>query len=278
MNRLKLVSLVVALCLASIVATGCSTAAPDAGHQAVWVEKPTFAGHGGIDPTPVTTGQEYGALSSTPVDVDMRPQRVDMEFDDMMTKSGVPVSFHVLFVFHVTDSVKLVSSYGVDSQTGEAKGAWNRVMDSQINQLVRDAVKAYDMQDIAISQTAVDAVTKQITEGAFKIAASTGLPIQLTSVNVGRILPPDAVRDQRIQTATQEQRVITEQQKKLAEDARKASEQSRAAADNAYREEMQLSPEQFIQLERIKMQDDVCKGGNCTFIVGGDGKPLVNVK
>jgi len=259
--------------------TGCSTASPDAGHQAVWVEKPTFFGHGGVDQTPVTAGQEYGALSSTAIDVTMQPQRVDMEFDDMMTKSGVPVSFHVLFVFKVTDAVKLVTNYGVDEKTGEAKGAWNRVMDAQINQLVRDAVKGYDMQDIAISQVAVDAVSKKITEGTFAIAGTTGLPIQLLSVNVGRILPPDAIKNQRIETAAQEQRVITMQQTKLAEDARKQSEESRAAADNAYKTQMNLSPEQYLVLERIKMMHDVCHAGGCTFIES-DGKatPLVNVK
>ena len=258
--------------------SGCSVAAPDAGHQQVWVEHPVFFGHGGVDQTPVTAGQSYGAFTSDHIDVNMQPQRVDMEFDDMMTKSGVPVNFHVLFIFKVTNAVSLVQNYGVD-QNGEAKGAWGRIMDAQINQLVRDAVKAYDMQDIAVSQVAVDAVTQRITTGAYSIAASTGMPIQLLSVNVGRILPPDAVKNQRIETATQEQRVITEQQRKLAEDSRKAAETSRAAADNAYREEMQLSPEQFIQLDNIKMLNNVCERGGCQFFVGsGSPVPTLNVK
>ena len=77
-------------------------------------------------------------------------------------------------------------------------------------------------------------------------------------INVGRVNPPDAIKNQRIETAAQEQRAITEQQTKLAEDQRKAAETSRASADNAYREAMDLSPEQFIQLETIKMQRDVC--------------------
>ena len=61
-------------------------------------------------------------------------------------------------------------------------------------------------------------------------------------------------------------------QKKLAEDKRKLAEQARAASDNAYREAMHLSPEQFIQLETIKMQEQVCGKdgkGNCTFIQNG---------
>lgn len=50
------------------------------------------------------------------------------------------------------------------------------------------------------------------------------------------------------------------------------AEQSRADADNAYRESMHLSPEQFIQLKAIEMQRAVCgeqgKAG-CTFITSG---------
>jgi hypothetical protein len=50
------------------------------------------------------------------------------------------------------------------------------------------------------------------------------------------------------------------------------AEPSRANADNAYREAMHLSPEQFIQLETTNMQRQVCgdKGkANCTFIQNG---------
>jgi hypothetical protein len=86
-------------------------------------------------------------------------------------------------------------------------------------------------------------------------------------VTLGRANPPDAIKHQRIATAEQEQRVNTERQRKLAEDMRRGSEESRAVADNAYREAMRLSPEQFLQLEQIKMLHDVCGGGKCSFEV-----------
>jgi len=91
-------------------------------------------------------------------------------------------------------------------------------------------------------------------------------------MTVGRANPPDAIKNQRIETAAQEQRSNTEKQRKLAEDQRRAAETSRAEADNAYREAMHLSPEQFIQLEMIKMQHEVCGPngkGTCTFIQNG---------
>ena len=48
--------------------SGCTVAAPNAGHQAVWMEKPFFFGHGGVDQTPVTAGREYGAITSEAID------------------------------------------------------------------------------------------------------------------------------------------------------------------------------------------------------------------
>jgi hypothetical protein len=257
---------------------GCTVASPNAGHEAVWMEKPILFGHGGVDQTPVNAGREYGAITSDAIDVDMLPQRVDMEFDDMMTSSGVPVSFHVVATFKVTDPVRLVSGFGADRTDKGDWGFWMRNLDQPMSNAVRDAVKKRDMQEMAISQTAADAVGQEVNTAAVSIVQKLGIPIVFTAVNVGRVNPPDAIKNQRIETAAQEQRAITEQQTKLAEDQRKAAEQSRAAADNAYREAMQLSPDQFLQLERIKMQRDVCAhGGTCTFFIGGGASPVLDV-
>ncbi|CAK9249602.1 unnamed protein product [Sphagnum jensenii] len=246
--------------------------------------KPLIFGHGGVDPTPVTTGREYGAFSSDAIDVNMQPQRVDMEFDDMMTSSGVPVSFHVVATFRITDAVLLVTKFGADNGTDKSGnvdwGFWDRNMAQPLATAVRDAVKKRDMQEMAISQTAADAVGQEVYAAAVSIAQKTGVPIVFTAVNVGRVNPPDDIKHQRIQTATQEQRAITEQETKLAEDQRKAAEESRAAADNAYREKMGLSPDQFLQLEAIHMQERVCtSGAKCTFISNGSKvTPILDAK
>ena len=260
---------------ALLTLVGCSTVSPDAGHEAVLVYKPWLIGSGGVDPTPVHTGLTYTALTTTGVDVSLLPQRVDMEFDDMMTSSGVPVNFHVVLGFKVTDSVKLVSKFGADrdEKTGDW-GFFNRNLDQPIRTAVRDSVKKRDMQEMAISQTAADQVGSEVQAATLNILTQLGVPIQLTSLNVGRVNPPDAIKHQRIDTATQEQRIITEQQRKLAEDQRKMAEESRAAADNAYNQQMHLTPEQYIQLEQMKVWRDVCAGGKCTFITNGT-LPLV---
>jgi len=265
----------------AMVLSGCSAATPDAGHEAVWVMKPWIFGHGGVSPEPVKTGREYGALSSTPIEVDMLPQRVDMEFDDMMTASGVPVGFHVVVTFHVTDSVLLVSKFGADRDDRGLWGFWERIIDQPVRTAVRDAVKKREMQAMAISQTAADDVGREVRAATLEIVKASGVPILVSDLNVGRVNPPDAIKNQRIATAEQEQRAITEQQRKLAEDQRKEAEKSRAAADNAFREAMQMSPDQYLRLETIKMQQEVCGEhgkGTCTFIVGANPTQTLPLK
>ena len=87
---------------------------------------------------------------------------------------------------------------------------------------------------------------------------------------------PTASRAQRVETAAQEQRANTERQRKLAEDQRKEAEQARAASDNAYRNALGMSSDQFIQLEAIHAQREICLKGGCTLIMGGS-TPIVNV-
>ena len=124
--------------------------------------------------------------------------------------------------------------------------------------MVRQAVRKRGMNETAISTTALDAIDNEIRETLEAFTKQKTLPIRLVTMTVGRANPPDSVKHQRVETAKEEQRIQTEQQRKLAEDQRLKAEQSRAAADNAYRESMHLSPEQFIQLETIKMQAHVC--------------------
>ena len=109
--------------------TGCSTVQPDAGHEAVLVRKPLLFGSGGVDPTPVRTGLKYIAFTTSSVDVNMQPRRVDSEFDDLMTSDGVPIDFHSVITYQVTDSVKLIRDFGGDIAGNGVPGFWTRNLD-----------------------------------------------------------------------------------------------------------------------------------------------------
>lgn len=277
--------------LATVVAVavlaGCSTVEPNAGHEAVLIYKPMFFGSGGVDPKPVKTGLTYVALTTSAEIVNMQPGRVDASFDDLMTSDGVPIDFHAVVTYRITDSVKLVRDFGNDtihySDNTTLPGFWVRNLDQPFRTAVRDAVKRRGMNEMAINASAAEVVDAEVTKHLLAIVKETGVPVTITDVSLGRANPPDAIKTQRVETATQEQRIQTEQQRKLAEDQRKMAEEAKATADAAYNAKMNasggqnLTPEMYLQLEEIKMKREVCGRGGCTFLFG-NAVPLVNAR
>lgn len=246
-----------------LVSTACvRTVSPDVGEEAVLIYKPWFFGHGGVDPTPVKTGRSIEWMSTSFVYVNMQPQQFEGNFADLMSSDGVPLDFHTSIRLQVTDSVRLISQFGPNWYAANVEQAFfNRV---------RTAVKKHGMNETAINTDAVEAIDAEVSSELEAYITSLDLPVKLLSVTVGKANPPDAVKNQRVETAQQEQRVLSEAKRDLAEQARKAAETSRAQADNAYRNALGLNPEQFVELERIRMQKEVCgtQGTGCTFIVG----------
>lgn len=254
----------------AVALSGCTLAKPDAGEEAVLVKKPLLFGHGGVDPEPVKTGLTICAITTFPTYVDMKPIQFREHFDDLMSSDGVPLDFDAYVRLQVTDSVELIRDFG--------EKWYESNVQSVLRNAVRNAVKVHGMNETAISTTAAEDIDKAVTDALAAYLKSEKLPIRLLAFTAGKANPPDSVKHQRIETATQEQRIKTEAQRKQAEDARKDAELSRAAADNAYRERMQLSPEQFLALERIKMQREVCVGGKCTFLMGTGVVPTLDVR
>src|SRR6202047_2259632 len=197
---------------------GCSVYSPDAGHEVVLIEKPWIFGHGGVDSDPVKPGLSFAAITTEGVDVYMQPQKFDTEMHDTMTSDGVPISFHAIVVLQVTDSVVLIKNFG-------PKWYQNN-LEEQFKTMVRQAVRKRGMNETAISTVALDAIDAEIRDGLTAFIASKGLPVNLVTMTVGRANPPDAIKNQRIETAAQEQRSNTENQRNLAEDQRRAAETS----------------------------------------------------
>lgn len=265
-----IIGIVALVILIAVVFVGCSSVTPDAGHEVVLIEKPLIFGHGGVDDASVKTGRTFVAITTQSVDVNMQPQKYEANLTDTMTSDGVPLAFHSVAVLQVTDSVRLIKAFGPN---------WfQNNLEQPFLTSIRQAVRKHGMNETAISTTAIDAIDAEIRDAMVKFIGEKSLPVQLITLTVGRANPPDSVKNQRIETAAQQQRIQTEQQKKLAEDQRKLAEESRAAADNAYREAMHLSPEQFIQLETLKMQTTVCgiNHSTCTFITNG-AVPVYNL-
>lgn len=263
--------LLVVMAVATVVAvSGCHSIAPDAGQEAVLVRKPVLFGHGGVDPTPVKTGRTFVAWTTEAIYVPIVPQQYSVHFEDLMSSDGVPLDFDAVMRIRIKDSVRLVAEFGPD---------WYKAnVEAEFKNRVRQAVRKHGMNETAISSAAIDQIDDEVTKALLAYIDNAKLPIELVAVTVGKANPPDSIKHQRVETAAQEQRVNTEKQRAFAENSRLAAERARADADNAYREAMKLSPEQFLQLETIKMQQVACAKGPCTFIVGSAAAPVLPVR
>lgn len=257
--------------IGALLMIGCRTVSPDVGHEAVLIKKPFVFGHGGVDQDPVKTGLIIAAITTESVHVNMQPLQFTEHFDDLMSSDGVPLDFDSVVRVQITDSVAIIKNFG-------EKWYANNVQAEYRNR-VRQAVRKHGMNETAISTQAIEAIDAEVSAAMEKYLVEAKLPVKLIQMTVGKANPPDSVKNQRIETAAQEQRALTEQKRKLAEDQRKAAEQSRADADNAFRNAMQMSPDQYLRLETIKMQRDVCSGGKCSFIVSSGGvTPIVDTR
>lgn len=255
---------------------GCSYAAPDAGEQAVLVRKPWFFGDGGVDMTPVSTGSKVVASSTDVVTVSVTPTAFDVPFDNLMPKDGIPLDFHTTVRLQVTDAPKLVKDWNgaARNEKGEESYYWFwGSINPVYSNLVRQEVKNYTMSQLAFEGAAIDQVDARVSAKLERFIRSSKMPVRLLSVTVGRATPPQEILDQRTETAAEQQRKLTMDAKTQAEMARKASELARAEADNAYRVEMQWSPEQYIETKRIEMLKQACSQGTCIF---GGGTPIIN--
>ena len=271
---------IILLGIVAVIAAACGRASPDSGQEAVLIRKPWVFGHGGVASEPIKTGLTYTSITTQVVYVPVVPQLVKEHFADIMSSDGVPLSFDAYVQLRVTDSVKLVTSFSgaLDPLEGGIPAWYAYNLQGPIRNTIRMAVKKHGLNEIAITDVAGVTIEAEVKHAINAYLEHRGMPVELVDFTLGKTNPPDAIKDQRVRTAAEQQRQITEHQTQAAEEARKGAELARAEADNAYREKLGLSPEQFIHLQQIDMQKKVCDGGKCTFIIGAAISPVVNVK
>lgn len=251
----------IALCFA---ATACSRVTTEPNEEKVLNAKPWLFGSGGVLDTPVR-GTQWVSWTTDSIAVNMQPEQHTLELNDLMTSDGVPLDFDASVVTQVTDSVALIKRYGTNW--------YENNISTELLSYIRDAVKKHGLNETAISSTAASAIDSEVSERLELYFAKNKFPVRLVRFTIGRANPPDSVKDQRIATAAQEQRVLTMQKSTLAEIERAKSEAKRAEADRAYQNGLGLDSQQFVQLRALDTLKEVCGQKNCTFVQ--QGTPLI---
>jgi hypothetical protein len=254
MDQTRVRRLVVLLVTGIIVyagSAGCALKAIDAGHEGVFVEKPFFIGHGGVDPTPVKPGRSIVALTTELIQVDLRPNQFSEHFD-IISAENAPVSFDAFLIANVLPgkSPELISRFGPNWYRNNVKEAFRT--------FVREEVQQYQLFQLTTDPATRPKLQKAIAERVqHDVIDKIGLPVNLNRVVIGGIMPPDGVLKQTAETIVQEQRRLTMVQFERAEEAREKAERQRGLADLAFREALGLTAPEFIELRRVEVQKEI---------------------
>jgi regulator of protease activity HflC (stomatin/prohibitin superfamily) len=238
------------------------------GHHGVIVDKPYFFGSSGVRPEPLREGRILLWRTSTMYTVRVTPTSENVKVDDFSSSDNILLDFESTIQYRVTDSVKLVDKFGED---------WfnNNVL-RQYLAIVREAVKKKSMSEMMSDVSAAQTVDNEVTQALVKHVVDQGLPIEILGVSLGRAKPNASVLEQMNATAAQQQRRRTLIEAEAAELQRKAEQIAKAQADNAYRNSMGLTPQQFMEIEINRRWAEACeKAANCIITPGNQ---VVNVK
>ena len=238
---------IAALLCSSVLLSGCTTVAPEAGEEGVKVHKPWIFGTGGIDMTPVETGLEYTWLSTDYVIVNMLPRAYDEDLDDATSNDNTLLDFNTQIQLQVKDnkSPVLIKNYGVDW--------YNSVIKEVYRNTVRGYISKYGPFDLMSNREVLDSINlfvkNDIQNYISLLSSKQGeLPIDVVNVVVGRAIPNERQKAEMDATAAATQAKRTEESRREMLVAREAAERQRAIADKADQEELGLTTDQFIQL------------------------------
>lgn len=236
----------------AITMTGCTVVSPAADEVAVLVDKPLLFGEGGVRDDDVREGgtRTYTWFSTQKNYMTVKPQAFNQKFNDFATSDNAPLDFTTTLRFRVTNAPALL-------RLGE--GWFNNSIAPQYADIVRREVKKYPLVDVMSNGEVADKLDQRVTEQVKALVAEQKLPIEVLTVNLGRAMPEPNVLREMNETVVQRQRKLTMDQSKLAEDARKEQQVAKAVADNAYRNGLGMSPEQFVSIELAKFQLAACQ-------------------
>ncbi len=235
---------------------GCTVVEPGPSQVGVLMDKPYIFGTGGVRDEAVPAGREYTWFSTTPIYIEIVPQTQSVVFDDLSSRDNILLDFETSIQYQIIDAPKLVKTKGLE---------WfQHNVFTQYRSIVRDAVKTVDMSSLMSNPVAAAEVDATVTEKLSALIERENIPVRIINVSLGRAKPNPDVLQQMNLTAAEQQRAKTMVQAELAEVAREKQQRAKARADDAYRQEMGLTPEQYLTFQITNIQAEACKAAsNC---------------
>lgn len=255
-------SAVMAFALIFLV-SGCTSVTPGPGEEAVLIDKPYLFGSEGVrrDET-IKTGRSFEWFSTDYVLVNMTPQTADLSFNDFSSSDNILLDFSTTIQYRVTDAALMIDKFGPQ---------WlKNNIESQYTAIVRNEVKGRTMSQMMSNVEVAQAVDDAVTEKIRALVKENGIPVEIINITLGRARPNDDVLEQMNKTAAEQQRELTMIAATRAEKEREKEQAAKAAADNAYRNALGLTPQQYLEREIAELYANACeKSSNCVVAPSG---------
>lgn len=251
----------------SLALSACTVVSPGPQESAVLMDKPIIFGDGGVrqDDVRKPGTLSYSWWTTEKFYVNMAPQSIAVSFDDYSSIDNILLDFATSIQYKVVDPAKLIA-------LGDS---WfDNNIRPQYSEIVRSEVKKYEMKQMMSDGPTAARLDQDVLRQLRELVKEQHIPIQIMAINLGKAKPNPNVLTQMNMTAAEQQRKLTMQQAKLAEDAREAQQIAKAKADNAYRTNMNLTPQQYVDLQIASLQADACRQSKECVIVP-PGTPVV---
>ena len=249
---------------------GCTTANAD--EEIVLIDKPWFLGHGGVQSEPVSTGLEWIWWSTDTETFKIIPVKHQVDMDDLFSDDNTPLDFHTIIITQIEKgkSPILLQNYGTD---------WfNTNIYNEYCKFVRNYISQNSPFDLMSNRQVLDdidaKVLKQTQDLVAKLSKDKEFPVIIKQVTIGKAIPNKEQLAEMNNTAKAVQAKQTQEREAEVQMAREKAERQRAKADKAYREELNLTVPQFIELRKWEI---INGKKNVSIVVSGGATPIYNM-
>lgn len=265
------------LLMVSMTMTSCiGCTEVDADEEVVLIDKPWFVGHGGVQSAPVQTGLKWIWMSTDTEHFKIVPFKHQVDMDDLFSDDNTPLDFHTVIITQIKQgkSPILLQNYGVD---------WfNTNLYNEYCNLVRDHISQHSPFDLMSNRSILNEIDAKVLARMKQFVDSLSkekeFPVIIRQVTIGKATPNAKQLEEMNNTAKAVQAKQTQERQAEVELAREKAERQRAKADKAYREELGLSTQDFINLKWIETIA-AKQGASIDVMVGaGNTTPMWNIK
>ncbi len=247
---MKKFTFIFALILSVCFLTSCHSVSPKAGEEAVLTYTPWFFGHGGVDHQAVPTGLTWCVFSTHATIFPIVPVKNQVDMNDLFSDDNTPLDFHTVIRTQIIQgkSPILLENYG--------ENWFDANLYNYYCNLIRDQISQHSPFDLMSNREVLNEIDEKVKVSMQKYIAKLSedkeFPVKIIAVTIGKATPNAEQLAEMNKTARAVQARQTQEREVEVQVAREKAERQRAMADKAYREELDLNTQDFINLKWIE--------------------------